>query len=79
MTNVSDPGEPPGNPPKPIKPPTPKRPKRGAFPTPKSEIEKAKPYIPDMSEEGDCPEGNPDQPTDIEGDKATDIGGDKEG
>ena len=69
MTNVSDPGEPPGNPPKPIKPPTPKRPKRGAFPTPKSEIERALPYIPDVGEEENCPEGNPDRPTGIEGEK----------
>ena len=66
MTNTSDPDESPDNPPKPIKP---SRPKRGAFPTPKSEIEKAKPYIPAMSEEEDYPEGNPDQPTDIEGEK----------
>lgn len=66
MTNMSDPDEPPGNPPKPIKP---SRPKRGAFPTPKSEIEKAQPYIPDMREEEDYPEGNPDQPTDIEDEK----------
>ena len=46
MANVSDPGESPGNPPKRIKPPAPKR---GAFPTPKSETEKAKPYIPDRA------------------------------
>ena len=66
MSNMSDPDEPPGNPPRPIKP---SRPKRGAFPTPKSEIEEAKPYIPDMREEEDYPEENPDQPTDIKGDK----------
>jgi len=66
MTDVSDPGESPGNSPKPIKRPTPKR---GAFPTPKSEIEKAKPYIPDLSEEEDSPEGNHDCPTDIEREK----------
>ena len=66
MTNTSDPDESPGNPPEPIKPPIPKR---GAFPTPKSEIEKAKPYIPDLGEEEDFPEGKPDCPTDIEGEK----------
>lgn len=66
MTNTPDPDESPGNSPKPIKP---SRPKRGAFPTPKPEIEKAEPYIPDMGEEEDYPEGNPDQPADIEGEK----------
>lgn len=68
MTNVPDPDESPGNPPKPIKP---LGPKRGAFPTPKSEIGKAKPYVPDMGgeEEEDCPEGSPVRPTDAEGEK----------
>jgi hypothetical protein len=71
MTNVPDPGEIPGNPPKPIKHP---RPKRGAFPTPESEIEKAKPYIPDAGEPGvgekeDCPEGNSDRPANAQGEK----------
>ncbi len=71
MANVSDPDEPAGNPPEPIKPSRPKtsRPKRGAFPTPKSEIERAKPYIPDVNEEAEHPEGSPDQLTDIEGAK----------
>lgn len=36
---------------------------RGAFPTPKPEIEQAEPYIPESDEEGDQ-EGKPDQPTD---------------
>ena len=63
MTNMPEPDEAPGNPPEPIKPP---KPKRGAFPTPKSEIEKAKPYIPDVGQEEYRPEGNPDRPTDIE-------------
>jgi hypothetical protein len=66
MANVSNPDEPAGNPPEPIRP---SRPKRGAFPTPKSEIEKAKPYIPDVNEEEEYPEGSPDQLTDIEGEK----------
>jgi hypothetical protein len=66
MNNVSDSGESPDNPPKPVKP---TRPKRGAFPTPKSEIEKAKPYIPDVGDEEGCPEGNPDRPASIEGEE----------
>jgi hypothetical protein len=63
MINESGPDEAPSNPPNPNKPP---RPKRGAFPTPKSEIEKAEPYIPDAGEEEDSQERKPDQPTDIE-------------
>ena len=66
MANVPDPGESSGNPPKPIKL---SGPKRGAFPTPKSEIEKAKPYIPDVGEEQDYQEGNPDRSADAEGEK----------
>jgi hypothetical protein len=66
MTSVSDPGESPDNPPNPVKPPAHKR---GAFPTPKSEIEKAKPYVPDVGDEEDCPEGNPDRPTSVEGEE----------
>jgi hypothetical protein len=64
MANVLDPGEPPDDPPQPVKP---SGPKRGAFPTPQSEIDNATPYIPGMGEEEDCPAGNPDQPTSIEG------------
>ena len=56
MTNTSDSSAAPDDSPKPINPP---RPKRGAFPTPKSEIEKAKPYIPDADEKEDCPERRP--------------------
>ena len=66
MTNMSESGEAPGDPPEPIKPPTPKR---GAFPTPKSEIEKAKPYIPDIGEEDDGTERKPDPPTDVDGEE----------
>jgi hypothetical protein len=65
MTNMSDSGTAPSDPPKPIKPPTPKR---GAFPTPKSEIEQAKPYIPDNGEKDD-PERKSDLPTDVDGEK----------
>ncbi len=66
MTNDSDPGESAGNRSKPVKP---SKPKRGAFPTPKSEIEKAKPYIPDVGDEEGCPEGNGDRPASTEGDR----------
>jgi len=66
MTNVPDPGESPDNPPKPVKPP---KHKRGAFPTPKSEIDKARAYIPDVSDEEGGPEGNPDRPSEIEGEE----------
>jgi hypothetical protein len=62
---MSESGAAPGDPQEPIKPP---RPKRGAFPTPKSEIEKAKPYIPDADEE-DEPEGKSDPPADADDEK----------
>ena len=63
MTNTSESGEAPEDPPEPINPPTPKR---GAFPTPKPEIERAKPYIPDAGEKDD-PERESDLPTDVDG------------
>jgi hypothetical protein len=66
MTDVPDSGDSPDNPPEPVKP---SRPKRGAFPTPKSEIEKAKPYIPGVDDEGGCPDSDPDRPTSIEGEE----------
>ena len=65
MTDSTDSGTPPDESSKPVKPP---RPKRGAFPTPTSEIEKAKPYIPDTSEEDD-PEGKSGLPADVDGEK----------
>ncbi len=37
-------------------------PKRGAFPTPKGEIESAKPYIPDPDQTGDHRPTEPDSP-----------------
>ena len=49
----------------PVPPPRP-RPKRGAFPTPKSEIERARPYIPD-EDSGECPETERRPPTDVDG------------
>jgi hypothetical protein len=64
MTNVFEPDEAPDDLPQPVKQ---SGPKRGAFPTPQSEIDNATPYVPEMGEEEDCPEGSPDQPTGIEG------------
>jgi hypothetical protein len=70
MTNTSESGAVPDDPPTTIEPPTPKRgPKRGAFPTPKSEIEQAKPYIPDIGEVDDCAEQTLDPPTDADGEQ----------
>ena len=60
MTNTSDSHATPDDSSKPAGPP---RPKRGAFPAPKSEIEKAKPYIPDADEQDD-PENKSDLPAD---------------
>jgi hypothetical protein len=42
------------------KPPKPRTLKRGAFPTPKSEIDEAKPYIPDQDDE-DAARDEPDR------------------
>ena len=74
MTSASESGEEPGDPPTPIPPPTPKR---GAFPTPKSEVDKAKPYVPDLdpadaansdgTEGPDRPEMKPAPPADVDG------------
>ena len=66
MTDKSESGAAPGDPPEPIGPP---RPKRGAFPTPKSEIDKATPYVPDVGEEDDCTEENPELPAAVEDEK----------
>jgi hypothetical protein len=38
-------------------------PKRGMFPTPKEEIERAKPYIPESDQRGDKPPINPASPS----------------
>jgi hypothetical protein len=43
----------------PSTPERPPRPKRGAFPTPKSEIDEAQPYVPDVDEPGECVDGEP--------------------
>jgi hypothetical protein len=37
-------------------------PKRGLFPTPKSELDKAKPYVPDADEEDEGPEVTGESP-----------------
>ena len=66
MTNRSKPGAGPSEPAAPIEPP---RPKRGAFPTPKPEVETAEPYIPDVGDVYDDPEMNPDPPRDVEGER----------
>jgi hypothetical protein len=50
MTNMPESGEAPGDSPKPAKP---LNPKRRRIPTPKSEIEKAEPHIPDSDEQED--------------------------
>jgi hypothetical protein len=64
MRNGSESGEPPDEPPAPIKP---RRPKRGAFPTPKREVEAATPYVPDDGNGDDQPDTKPDPPADVEG------------
>ena len=64
MTSASESGEEPGDPPTPIPPPTPKR---GAFQTPKSEVDKAKPYVPDLDPADDRPEMKPAPPADVDG------------
>lgn len=50
MTNAPESGKTPDDAAKSTKP---RRPKRGAFPTPKSEIDKAQPYIPAKRDEDD--------------------------
>jgi hypothetical protein len=44
-------------------------PKRGAFPTPKAEIEKAKPYIPETDQESDKSATSPPETVNPEKDK----------
>jgi hypothetical protein len=40
-------------------PERPPKPKRGAFPTPKSEIDAAQPYVPDVDEPAGSVDGEP--------------------
>ena len=63
MTNTSKPNENPREPPPPDGRPTPKR---GAFPTPKSEIEKAKPFVPDINRTDDGSETKHKPPADVD-------------
>jgi hypothetical protein len=62
MTDMPESSDAPGDSQEPIRLPAPKR---GAFPTPKSEIEKAKQYLPGIDDEDD-PEEEPALPTDID-------------
>jgi hypothetical protein len=66
MTNMPDSSAASGDSPKPAQP---HKPKRGAFPTPKSEIDKAEPYIPATGEKEDYPEADHDQLADAEGEQ----------
>ena len=65
MTNTSDSSAAPEDSPEPTEPPGPKR---GAFPTPKSEIENAQPYVPDIDEKDES-DTEPDSPADVAGEK----------
>jgi hypothetical protein len=47
----------------------PPKPRRGAFPTPKSEIQNAKPYIPGVDETVEHPESKSISATDVEDDQ----------
>ncbi|WP_131736606.1 hypothetical protein [Actinomadura roseirufa] len=50
---------------------TPHRPMRGMIPTPKSEIDRAKPYIPDIGEKDDeeADDEEPDSPPETDGER----------
>jgi hypothetical protein len=50
------------------------RPKRGAFPTPKSELEKATPYVPDLGTADDCTEREPESGGGTDDEKSVDSG-----
>jgi len=54
-------------------------PKRGAFPTPKAEIESARPYIPDSDQTGDQRPAEPDSPAnaDAGGNRQQNLNGPK--
>jgi hypothetical protein len=49
--------------------PAPRAPKRGAFPTPKSEIDNATPYVPDTPDQDEGAEVEPDSPSDANGEE----------
>jgi hypothetical protein len=66
MTNVPESGEVPDDASKPARG---HRPRRGAFPTPKSEIDKAQPYIPASGDEDDPERKSEQQPEHGEGER----------
>ena len=66
VADTSQPGAVQGDPSTPEKR---QRPKRGAFPTPKSEIENANPYIPDVDKFDECEETERDLTTDVSGEE----------
>ena len=63
MTDAPEPDAGSGVPPVPTEPLTPKR---GAFPTPKSELEKAPRYIARVGKVDDCAETKRDSPLDVD-------------
>jgi hypothetical protein len=62
VANTSEPGEPPNQ-------KRTRQPKRGAFPTPKSEIEAATPFVPDAGEGDEVADKNDDAPTRVDEEK----------
>jgi hypothetical protein len=66
MTHGADCDDAPRDPAAPAEPLTPKR---GAFPTPRSEIEKATPYVPDADQAEEGPEQEPDPTEDEDGEQ----------
>ncbi len=52
-----------GEPPAPQEPP---RPRRGAFPTRRSDLDQAKPFVPDLDESKRDPSAEPEKPPDRE-------------
>jgi hypothetical protein len=64
LTDDTEPDAAPNDHPEPAELP---HPKRGAFPSPREEIEKAKPFVPDSGEGEDS--GTTPDPPDVDGDK----------
>ena len=65
MTNQRESGVPPDDDDDSTKPPKPRTLKRGAFPTPQSEIDAAKPYVPDQ-DDADATRDEPDREADTD-------------
>jgi hypothetical protein len=59
----------PADPPAPATRPSPKR---GAFPSPRADIEKATPYVPGAAPPPPSPQADPSPPTDVGGNKKGD-------